>query len=76
MIDSTAINQRNVLTGVIVVALLAICAISLLVMVNRSSSETEKAAPLRAGPRRSEKRRDNRYRQRDLHRQCDCARWH
>ncbi|HEV8573268.1 MAG TPA: hypothetical protein VGR43_01030 [Dehalococcoidia bacterium] len=40
MIGTTALTQRNIITGVIVSALLAVCAVALVVFVSSSSSET------------------------------------
>lgn len=58
MIDTTALTQRNVLTGVIVAALLAVCAVSLLVFVNSSSSETAESSAAKNAPATIEKLED------------------
>jgi hypothetical protein len=50
MINTTTLIQRNVITGVIVAALLAVCAVALLVVVNDSSSDTASGAATKAQP--------------------------
>jgi len=40
MIESTALNQRNIVTGIIVAVLLAVCAVALLLFITSESSET------------------------------------
>lgn len=50
MIETTAISQRNILTGIIMVGLLAVCAVALVVLVNNSSSETAEGGATKAGP--------------------------
>jgi len=40
MIEGTALNQRNIVTGIIVAVLLAVCAVALLVFITSESSET------------------------------------
>jgi hypothetical protein len=50
MIGTTAISQRNILTGIIVAGLLAVCAVALLALVNDPSSETAAGSTTKAGP--------------------------
>jgi len=51
MISSTTFSQRNIVTGIIVSALLAVCAVALLVFVTSESSETaEGGATTKPGP--------------------------
>ena len=50
MIGTMSISQRNILTGVITAALLAICAVALVVLVNDSSSNTAEGGTVKAGP--------------------------
>ncbi len=50
MIESTALNQRNIVTGVIVAALLGVCAVALLVFVSGSSSETAASTTAKSQP--------------------------
>jgi hypothetical protein len=50
MIETAAINQRNILTGIIVAALLAVCAVALLVFVNDSSSDTAEGTTAKSQP--------------------------
>jgi hypothetical protein len=50
MIDTTTFTQRNLVTGTIVAALLAVCAVALLVFVNDSSSETAAGITTKSGP--------------------------
>ena len=50
MINTTALMQRNVVTGTIVVALLAVCDVALLVFLSDSSSETAATGTTKAGP--------------------------
>jgi uncharacterized protein YcfL len=40
MIDTAALNQRNIVTGIIMAVLFGVCAVALLVVVSGSSSET------------------------------------
>jgi hypothetical protein len=50
MISSTTFSQRNIVTGVIVSALLAVCAVALVVFVTSESSETAQGGATEAGP--------------------------
>jgi hypothetical protein len=50
MITTDTLTQRNFITGTIVVVLIAICAVSLLVFVNDSSSDTASGAATKAQP--------------------------
>ena len=50
MINTDTLTQRNFITGTIVVVLLAVCAVSLLVFVNDSSSDTASGAATKAQP--------------------------
>ena len=50
MIGTMSISQRNILTGVVMAALLAVCAVALLVLVNDSSSDTAEGVTAKAGP--------------------------
>jgi len=50
MIGTIAISQRNILTGVVMAGLLAVCAAALLVLINNSSSETAEGGAAKAGP--------------------------
>jgi hypothetical protein len=50
MINTDAFTQRNLITGTIVVVILAVCAVSLLVFVTDSSSDTASGAATKAQP--------------------------
>lgn len=50
MISTDTLTQRNFITGTIVVILLAVCAVSLLVFVSDSSSDTASGAATKAQP--------------------------
>jgi hypothetical protein len=50
MINTDAFTQRNLITGTIVVVILAVCAVSLLVFVADSSSDTASGAATKAQP--------------------------
>ena len=50
MINTDAFTQKNLITGTIVVVLLAVCAVSLLVFVTDSSSDTASGAATKAQP--------------------------
>ena len=77
MIDTTTISPRNILTGVIVAALLLISAVALLALVGDSASETASGSrhKVRTGHNRR-KGRDNRYRQRHPDRKGSGAHGH
>jgi uncharacterized protein YcfL len=50
MIDTTTLNQRNIVTGVIMAVLFGVCAIALLVFVSGSSSDTASSAATKSQP--------------------------
>ena len=50
MIGTMSISQRNIFTGIITAALLAVCAVALVVLVNDSSSDTAEGGTVKAGP--------------------------
>ena len=50
MIDTTALNQRNIVTGVIMAVLFGVCAVALLVFVSGSSSETAAGTTAKSQP--------------------------
>ena len=50
MINTDTLTQRNFVTGTIVVVLIAVCAVSLLVFVNDSSSDTASGAATKSQP--------------------------
>lgn len=50
MIGTTTISQRNIVTGIILAGLLAVCAVALLVLVNDSSSDTAEGVTAKVQP--------------------------
>lgn len=50
MIDTTTISPRNILTGVIIAALLLVSAVALFALVGDSTSETASGAATKSGP--------------------------
>jgi hypothetical protein len=50
MIDTTTLNQRNIVTGIIMAVLFGVCAVALLVFVSGSSSETAASTTAKSQP--------------------------
>ena len=50
MIDTTTLNQRNIVTGIIMAVLFGVCAVALLMFVTGSSSETAASTTAKSQP--------------------------